>query len=86
MFSTGDPDIKHSSRSEVTTIAERIFSIVAGLLLLTAFVMLWRNNLSAAFVIATLGIVSWFLGYRAQLKAKIAAEAPSARDKDVNQD
>ena len=52
----------------------RIFSIAAGLLLIVAFVMLWRNNLSAAFVIATLGIVAWFLSYRAQLRAKIAAD------------
>lgn len=86
MFPTGNPDIKHSSRSEVTTIAERIFSIVAGLLLLAAFVMLWRNNLSAAFVIATLGVVSWFLGYRAQLKARIAAKAPGTGDEDVNEE
>ena len=63
---------------------ERIFMIVSGLLLLVALVFLWRNNLSAAFVIATLGAVAWFLSYRAQLRAKIAAaEAPIERDDDI---
>lgn len=64
--------------------AERILSIAAGLLLLAAFVMLWRNNLSAAFVIATLGIVFWFLRYRAQLKAKIAAEESANKDENTD--
>lgn len=54
--------------------AERIWSILAGLFLVAAAVALWRNNLSAAFVIATLGVVAWFLSYRSQIRAKIAAE------------
>jgi hypothetical protein len=44
---------------------------------LVALVELWRNSLSAAFVIATLGIVAWFLSYRTQMKAKIAADNAS---------
>lgn len=66
---------------------ERVFTIVSGLLLLVALVCLWRNNLSAAFVIATLGVVSWFLSYRAQLRAKIAAaETPIERDDEIDED
>ena len=65
---------------------ERIFTIVSGLLLLTALVLLWRNNLSAAFVVATLGIVAWFLSYRAQLRAKMPAESPIETDEDPNED
>ena len=66
---------------------ERIFTILSGLLLLVALVFLWRNNLSAAFVIATLGVVAWFLGYRAQLRAKIgAAEAPLEKDGKIDED
>ena len=65
---------------------ERIFTIVSGLLLLTALVLLWRNNLSAAFVIATLGIVAWFLSYRAQLRAKMVAESPIEADEDIDED
>ena len=65
---------------------ERIFTIVSGLLLLTALVLLWRNNLSAAFVIATLGIVAWFLSYRAQLRAKVVADSPIETDEDIDED
>ena len=52
---------------------ERIWIIISALLLAVAAVFLWRNNLSAAFVTATLGLVAWFLSYRVQLRAKIAA-------------
>jgi len=65
---------------------ERIFTIFSGLLLLTALVFLWRNNLSIAFVIATLGVVAWFLSYRAQLRGKIAAEAPIEKDDEIDED
>lgn len=66
---------------------ERTFTVVSGLLLLVALIFLWRNNLSAAFVSATLGVVAWFLGYRAQLRAKIAAaEPPIERDDDIDGD
>ena len=64
----------------------RIFTIVSGLLLLIALIFLWRNNLSAAFVSATLGVVAWFLSYRAQLRAKIAAEAPIEKDDEIDED
>ena len=62
---------------------ERVFTIIAGLLLLTAAVMLWWTNLTAAFVTATLGIVAWFLSFRAQTRARVAAESPVERDEDI---
>jgi hypothetical protein len=66
---------------------ERTFTILSGLLLLVALVFLWRNNLSAAFVIATLGVVAWFLSYRAQLRAKIVAtEAANDKDNDLDEE
>ena len=66
---------------------ERIFTILSGLLLLAALILLWRNNLSVAFVIATLGVVAWFLSYRAQLRAQIAAaEAPIERNDEIDED
>lgn len=49
---------------------QRAWIIAAGLLLITAGVFLWRNNLPAAFVIAVLGACSWFLSYRAELRNK----------------
>ena len=62
---------------------ERVFTIIAGLFLLTAAVMLWWNNLTAAFVTATLGIAAWFLSFRAQTRARVAAESPVERDEDI---
>ena len=64
---------------------ERLFSIVAGLSLVAAAVLLWRNNLTAAFVSATLGIVAWFLSFRAQTRARVAAQSPLERDEDIEE-
>lgn len=47
--------------------------IVAGVCILVAAFFLWRRDLNTAFVSATLGIVAWFLNYRAQLKEIISA-------------
>jgi len=59
---------------------ERVWIAIAAILLLSAAVFLWRNNLSAAFVTATLGVVGWFLSYRAQLTAKMANDATHEAD------
>ena len=53
---------------------ERAWMIASALLLIVAAILLWRNNLSAAFVIAALGACSWFLSYRAQMRSKIVDE------------
>ena len=53
--------------------------ILAALLLIVAAVFLWRGNLSAAFVIATLGAVAWFLSYRSKLRVNVAID----REDDV---
>jgi hypothetical protein len=66
--------------------AERVFAILSGLFLLSAAVMLWWNNLTAAFVTATLGIAAWFLSFRAQTRARVAAESPMERDEDIEED
>ena len=70
----------------MTRTLERIFTILSGFLLLVAVILLWRNNLSAAFVIATLGVVAWFLSYRMQLRAKIPVDAPSQPDDESDED
>lgn len=63
---------------------ERVFTFLSGLFLLVAAGLLWWNNLTAAFVTATLGIVAWFLNYRAQTRARVtAAESPVERDEEV---
>ena len=50
---------------------ERAWMIASALLLIVAAIFLWRNNLSAAFVVAALGACAWFLSYRAQMSSKI---------------
>ena len=62
---------------------ERVFTILSGLFLLAAAVLLWWNNLTAAFVTATLGIVAWFLSFRAQARTQVAAESPIESDEDI---
>jgi hypothetical protein len=47
--------------------------ILAGVcILVAALLLLWRD-FDRAFVIAVLGLVAWFLNYRAQMKGIIAA-------------
>ena len=48
--------------------------IAAGLCIVTAAVFLLRGDFNAAFVVAVLGLVSWFLNYRTQVKESLAAE------------
>jgi len=49
--------------------------ILAGVAVVMAGVFLLRRNLDAAFVTAALGMVAWFLNYRAQMREiAVAAE------------
>ncbi len=43
--------------------------IVSGICIVAAAFFLLRGELNTAFVIATLGILAWFLNYRIQMKA-----------------
>lgn len=47
--------------------------ILAGVCIMVAAFFLLRRNFDVAFVIAVLGLVAWFLNYRAQMKEIIAA-------------
>lgn len=42
--------------------------IVAGVCIIAAAFFLLRRDFDTAFVVAALGVVSWFLNYRAQMK------------------
>jgi len=46
--------------------------ILAGVCIVVAGLFLLRRDLSTAFVIAVLGLIAWFLNYRAQMKEIIA--------------
>ena len=65
---------------------ERIWIIIAALFALAAGVLLWRNNMSAAFVTATLGAVAWFLSYRAQMRAKVDAAEEESNDQNSHEE
>ena len=60
--------------------------ILAGVCIVVAGFFLLRRDLSTAFVIAVLGLIAWFLNYRAQMKAVIdAAELEDSRaDQEEN--
>lgn len=45
--------------------------IIAGACIIAAAFLLLRRNFDVAFVVAALGLVAWFLNYRAQMKAII---------------
>ena len=65
---------------------ERIWIIVAGLLVAVAGVFLWRNNLPAVFVAAALGAVAWFLSYRSKLRAQVAASERDSGEKQTSEE
>jgi len=46
---------------------------VAAVAIVMAGIFLWRRDFDTAFVIAALGMVAWFLNYRAQMKEITAA-------------
>lgn len=69
MFSARHAAGSAHHRSEMNW--ERAWIIASVVLLIVAAIFLWRNNLSAAFVIAALGACAWFLSYRAQLRERI---------------
>jgi hypothetical protein len=45
-----------------------VWLIVSSLCIIAAVLFLLRRDFNAAFVIAAIGVVSWFLNYRAQMK------------------
>ncbi len=65
---------------------ERIWIIVAAIMVIVAATFLWRNNVSVAFVTATLGAVAWFLSYRAQIRAKLAETEVDSNEPETDED
>jgi hypothetical protein len=65
---------------------ERMWIILAAVLVIVAAAFLWRNNVSAAFVTATLGAVAWFLSYRAQIRARLAVTEAESAEIETNED
>ena len=66
----------------------RLFwKIITGVCIVAAAILLVFNQLDAAFVVATLGIVAWFLNFRVQMKRIIAeSEIEQTRVEESNED
>jgi hypothetical protein len=64
----------------VELLMERAWSIVSVLCLLAAAILLLREYQNAAFVVATLGAIAWFLSYRVKLRATIVEPAETTDD------
>lgn len=59
-----------------------LWMIVAGICIVTAAVFLLRGDFNSAFVVAVIGLVSWFLNYRTQVRESLAAEDLRQGDQD----
>ena len=84
MLSAGDAELDNLGDREMTT--ERIWIMVAAVMLVVAGAFVWSNNMSAAFVTATLGAVAWFLSYRAQIRASLAATEAEIEEVETAED
>ena len=54
--------------------------IIAVAAIVLAGTLLWRRHVDAAFVVAALGMVAWFLNYRRQMKRIIATADANETD------
>ena len=66
---------------------ERVWIIASILCLVVAAILLLREYQNAAFVVATLGALAWFLSYRVKLRAAIIEPAETTDvEKDASED
>lgn len=66
--------------------AEKLWMIAAALLAIVAGVFLWRNNLSAAFVTAVLGVCAGFLSYRMKLRAELPNDDDDLDEEETSEE
>ena len=57
-----------------------IWTAIAGVCLVAAAIALWRQQPSVAFVIATIGLMAWFLRYRSDLKGSLVENGSRLKD------
>ncbi|HKO96079.1 MAG TPA: hypothetical protein VJU86_03740 [Pyrinomonadaceae bacterium] len=63
-----------------------VFIAGSAVCVVAAVILLLRQQLDAAFVVATIGVVAWFLSYRVKMKQIIAENDPEiARGEDINE-
>jgi hypothetical protein len=61
---------------------KKFWMIVAGVCVVIAIVYLVRGNSEAAFVVAAISAVAWFLNYRVQAKKLIDDEPEQQKDEE----
>jgi len=49
-----------------------VWMVIAVICLVAAAIALWRQQLNTAFVLATVGVLAWFLRYRSELKKSLS--------------
>jgi hypothetical protein len=67
----------------------RAWIVIAGILALAAVAITLKGAYDYAFIVATLGAVSWFLSYRAQMKelnVRNEFDEESVDDTETNDD
>lgn len=60
--------------------------IAAAVCIIGAAVFAWRLDFDKAFIVAAIGIVCWFLNYRAQMKAVVRAADEEQEGEDSIED
>ena len=65
-------------------IMKRLWSMVAVLCLVVSALFLWRSRLDAAFVMASLGVVAWFLNLRNQFQRTQSGTGNTSPAEDEN--
>lgn len=53
---------------------KRIWSLVAAVCAVAAFVFFWLNNFDGVFVTAVIGSVAWLLSYRSDARRRVVME------------
>ena len=59
-----------------------VWLIASAVCIVTAAIFMLRGDFNAAFVVAVIGLVSWFLNYRAQVRESLAAEDLRQNDQE----
>ncbi len=62
---------------------ERVFQILAAILIAVAAFFLWRGNTDGLFISAVLGAVCFFLSFRFQVRERLKQREDSRKEADA---
>lgn len=69
-------------RSRLSSAVKHFWMVLSGVGIVIAGIFLWRREFDRAFIAAALGMVAWFLNYRAQMRAITAAAEDEANERN----